>query len=450
MSEVSPGDLDGLESYAEIREYDGVSDDEFQDKQDRVKKCLTGNHSSVRSECPGVCPLCSTIWNSLADRTSHLQTHIPKDQGRQAFKEACEAIEKKIGKEYTQRMGWCELKEPQEETAWNCLVEREGIFKAGRSRDSFPQSDCKEKAIIIQRCQYMSSRCLGDQDSLESDDSFEYGGDSDEDVEGKPAHKRKRHQSKNRKPAFKFPEACPICFEAWKEKRKVMHHLQKHIPIDQGPEAIKDAVQSIKSKFEKEHNFDMGWCGECKKLLLRFRTHLNRCHDKNSRYGVLCQQCGKMINSQYIKRHEISHLEIKESDYVQCPQCPSRFKHQQYLKSHVRCVHNKKPRSAQCSTCSKVLKSREHLKRHLVIHSGVKPYSCSMCDKSFTQSSNLKAHMRQHTGDKPYVCELCEMAFNHKVSLKNHKKKLHGIDWWKERESLKKEDPERNKSDGSE
>ena len=58
--------------------------------------------------------------------------------------------------------------------------------------------------------------------------------------------------------------------------------------------------------------------------------------------------------------------------------------------------------------------------------------------------------MRQHTGDKPYVCELCEMAFTNKVSLKNHKKKLHGIDWWKERESLEKEDPERNKSDGAE
>ncbi|XP_030845000.1 zinc finger protein 652-B isoform X2 [Strongylocentrotus purpuratus] len=290
------------------------------------------------------------------------------------------------------------------------------------------------------------SKCLGDQDSLESDDSFEYGGDSDEDFKGEPTNKRKKCQRKNRQQVFKFPEACPICSEAWKDKLEVMRHLQKHIPIDKGPEAIKDAVQSIKSKFEKGYTSEMGWCGECKKLLLRCREHCNRLHNKNC--DVLCQQCGKMFKSSYIKYHEISHLEIKESDYVQCPQCPSRFKHQEHLKGHISNVH--KTRSAQCSTCGKVLKSREHLKRHLVIHSGLKPYSCSLCDRSFTQSSNLKIHMRQHTGDKPYVCELCEMAFTNKVSLKNHKKKLHGIDWWKERESLEKEDPERNKSDGAE
>ncbi|XP_011673788.1 zinc finger protein 652-B isoform X1 [Strongylocentrotus purpuratus] len=315
---------------------------------------------------------------------------------------------------------------------------------------SMPQHSSKNGKDIPGSSRAKSSKCLGDQDSLESDDSFEYGGDSDEDVEGEPAKKRKKHQSKNRKPAFKFPEACPICSEAWKEKEKIMRHLQKHIPIDKGPEAIKDAVQSIKSKFEKEHNFDMGWCGECKKLLLRFRTHLNRCHNKNPRYGVLCQQCGKMIKSCNIKMHEISHLVIKESDYVQCPECPSRFKHQEYLKGHITDAHSNKIKSTQCPTCGKIMKNREHLRRHLLIHSGLKPYPCSVCDKSFTQSSNLKAHMRQHTGDKPYVCELCEMAFTNKVTLKNHKKKLHGIDWWKERESLKKEDPERNKSDGSE
>ncbi|XP_011662222.2 zinc finger and BTB domain-containing protein 17 [Strongylocentrotus purpuratus] len=293
--------------------------------------------------------------------------------------------------------------------------------------------------------------CLGDLDNLESDDSFEYGEDSDEDSEGEPATKRKKCQSKNRKPAFKFPEECPICSEVWKEKPEMIHHLQKHIPIDKGPEAIEDAVQSIKNKFEKGHNFDMGWCGECKKLFLRFKSHFDRCHNDDPRCSVLCQQCGKMIRTTYIRTHEISHLEVNESDYVQCPQCPSRFKHQEYLKGHISKNHNNKTRKGkQCSTCGKILRNQLHLERHVLIHSGVKPYPCSICDKSFTQSSNLKIHMRQHTGDKPYVCELCEMAFTNKVSLKNHKKKLHGIDWWKERESWKKEDPERNKSDASE
>ncbi|XP_003728874.1 zinc finger protein 652-B [Strongylocentrotus purpuratus] len=279
--------------------------------------------------------------------------------------------------------------------------------------------------------QAKSSKCLDDQDSLE------YGGDSDEDVEGEPALKRKKHQSKASKPAFKFPEACPICSEAWKEKPDIMRHLHKHIPIDKGPEAIKDAVQSIESQL-KGHDFDMGWCGECKKLLLRYRSHMNRIHNKHRDRVVLCQQCGKMIRSFCIKQHQISHLEVKESDYVQCPECPSRFKHRMYLRGHIRDVHSRK--GFECSTCGKILKNRECFRRHEAIHSGVKPYPCSKCDKSFTQRSNLKVHMRQHTGDKPYVCELCEMAFTNKVSLKNHKKKLHGIDWWKERESFEKED----------
>eukprot|EP00057_Strongylocentrotus_purpuratus_P035026 XP_797466.3 PREDICTED: uncharacterized protein LOC592869 isoform X1 [Strongylocentrotus purpuratus] len=269
-----------------------------------------------------------------------------------------------------------------------------------------------------------SSKCLGGRDSLESDDSLEYGGDSDEDFD------------------FQFPEACPICSEAWEEKPEIMHHLQKHIPIDKGPEAIKDAVQLIKSKFEKGHKFDMGWCWECKELLLGFRTHYNRCHNNNPTCIVMCncKQCGKMIRSSYIKIHEISHLDIKESDYVQCPECPSRFKHRIFLKGHIKKFHFKKAlRDLQCSTCGKIFKSWQQLQRHSLIHSGLKPYSCSMCDRSFIQKNSLKIHMRQHTGDKPYVCEVCEKAFTHKISLKNHKKKQHGIDWWKEQRKIQRE-----------
>ncbi|XP_041472635.1 zinc finger protein 567-like [Lytechinus variegatus] len=274
----------------------------------------------------------------------------------------------------------------------------------------------------------------------ESDDSLEFTSSSEED---KPRRRRKQSKSKKSQPTFQFPKECPVCLEAVETKPEMIKHFETHIPVGEGSDAIKKAVKLIQSKLKKGHQYNMGWCEECKKLCMNFRGHFMACH--TAILHKLCHHCGKVVKNARMEDHMICHMEVDESDYVQCPRCPLKFKHKRYLKAHTYRVHSLK-RTQQCPTCGKMFKRANELSKHKVIHAATKPHPCSVCDKAFTQKSNLRIHMRQHTGDKPYVCDVCEAAFVNKVSLKNHKKKLHGIDWWKDREALKDLDPDPEKT----
>ncbi|XP_041472171.1 zinc finger protein 652-B-like [Lytechinus variegatus] len=261
----------------------------------------------------------------------------------------------------------------------------------------------------------------------------------------KPGRFRKGWSRRGSRIGFPYPANCPLmCSYVWKSAADKTSHMSSHLPTDQGREAFKEAIESLEKRIGNEYTHNMGWCDECDKFSACLPSHLKSVHRRRDK---LCPQCGKMIRVGAMKSHMLSHVHVDEKDYAQCPMCPARVKHREYLKQHMsRCHFGNDERSFTCSTCGKNFRSQHALNKHVVIHSSVKPFPCTECDKAFSQQSNLKIHMRQHTGHKPYGCEICEASFTNKVSLKNHKKKLHGIDWWKDRESLKDDDLETTES----
>ncbi len=235
---------------------------------------------------------------------------------------------------------------------------------------------------------------------------------------------------------------CRLCNEMLKEEDMKQHvldnHSNQHTPI---PKKHKDKV--VKSKMMGDTEPAEAFCNfEIPMLSIHMRQ---------------CPICKEYIHEKQMCRHIDSHLYVKRNRF--CDICgifiyKTKYEFQRHIYDHNRklikrykcskckrsfsdipalCRHKRKHMKNyfQCEVCGKHFNNSTQLIDHRAIHMTVKPWQCPECGKGFAKSSNLKTHRRIHSGEKPYACDVCNVAYAHNVSLKMHKKKVHGIDLWK-------------------
>ncbi|CAL1529989.1 unnamed protein product, partial [Lymnaea stagnalis] len=182
------------------------------------------------------------------------------------------------------------------------------------------------------------------------------------------------------------------------------------------------------------------------------------CGKKTTRAGglkrenVACATCGKHFRNEYhLRRHEISHSEIRPHS---CHVCTKRFKQKAHLVGHMS-VHERpqvqsespavrkkrevvkcpgRPRKSytekdlSCKECGKGFKTIYRLKRHEQSHTDIRPFSCKICGKGFKQTGHRNEHEANHEkGKKRFLCNMCGVIFRCRSSFNNHIKS-HGVE----------------------
>ncbi|XP_072031151.1 uncharacterized protein [Amphiura filiformis] len=184
-------------------------------------------------------------------------------------------------------------------------------------------------------------------------------------------------------------------------------------------------------------------CSICKKRFSHrnnLRDHKRESHLGQTKAGVPCRLCNKMVLKLYLK----VHMEkcCKEQS-LKCTVCGREFTHigllQNHLERHTKnacqycgkeCVgiksctkHEEKcfkvhSEVVTCSVCDKVV-LKKLLTGHLEQCRKEQPLTCTVCNKKFKKHKTLKKHLQHHTIN---ACQYCGKEFD-KLLLSKHEKK---------------------------
>lgn len=142
-----------------------------------------------------------------------------------------------------------------------------------------------------------------------------------------------------------------------------------------------------------------------------------------------CKFCTKsFMKSRSLRRHILTHNEVKP---YRCKACDSCFSRHDHLKVHeIRCrgkktrleicipkisldyvgkgwqnncetERNAKQETFECKVCSRSFPSQSKLSRHVTMFHAPKPFKCTRCGSSFTQEGSLKKHRKTKKCRRP-------------------------------------------------
>ncbi|XP_059363795.1 uncharacterized protein LOC132103021 [Carassius carassius] len=226
----------------------------------------------------------------------------------------------------------------------------------------------------------------------------------------------------------KFKQQCPQCFKWFRSSSFLQRHLSLH------SKETAYACMHCEQKFDSQDQylqheaFCDGLCKEHRPESLRRSEKIKSmfAEVKNQKEGTVvpgengealkCKFCTKsFLRARYLRRHILTHTEVKPYRCKTCESCFSRYDH---LKLHqARCRGKRQlevrvvkmsldslstsPQSKtqedgnmlQCKVCSKRLSTLSDLKRHMaMLHITDKPFPCKRCGKTYSTTKTLRRH----------------------------------------------------------
>ncbi|TMS11224.1 Zinc finger protein 91 [Larimichthys crocea] len=133
-----------------------------------------------------------------------------------------------------------------------------------------------------------------------------------------------------------------------------------------------------------------------------------------------CKFCTKtFMKSRSLRRHILTHNEVKPYRCKACDSCFSRYDH---LKVHQTRCKGKRSRLEVCIPKISLDDVGKGWKNRFGIESSKQPtYECKVCSRSFPTQSKLSRHNTMFHTIKLFKCAGCGSGFSHEKSLKKHR-----------------------------
>jgi len=141
-----------------------------------------------------------------------------------------------------------------------------------------------------------------------------------------------------------------------------------------------------------------------------------------------CEKCDRSFSrATHLKRHMLTHEEVKP---IQCTICTQRFSRADHLSLHMNSKHSDSTKKYQCNHCDTRFARLDLLTKHVKTkHDGnTKKEVCSLCQKTFSSKKYLRIHITKcHSGEqnKSIVCKFCSEEFQEKTEHQEHMRKMH-------------------------
>lgn len=135
-----------------------------------------------------------------------------------------------------------------------------------------------------------------------------------------------------------------------------------------------------------------------------------------------CKFCTKtFMKPRYLRRHILTHNEVKPYRCKACDSCFSRYDH---LKVHQTRCKGKKTRLEVRIPKISLEDVGKGWQNKFGIESAKKQemFECKVCSRSYTTQSKLSRHFTMFHATKLFKCTRCGSSFAHEKSLKKHKK----------------------------
>ncbi|KAK2903063.1 hypothetical protein Q8A67_007776 [Cirrhinus molitorella] len=227
----------------------------------------------------------------------------------------------------------------------------------------------------------------------------------------------------------KFKHQCPQCFRCFRSSSFLQRHLSLH------SKETAYACMHCGQKFDSQDRclqheaFCDGVIKERRLESLRGSEKIKSmfAEVKNQKEvtavpgengeSLKCKFCTKsFLRARYLRRHILTHTEVKPYRCKTCESCFSRYDH---LKLHqarcrgkrqleVRVVKMSLNTTSSTSPQSKPQEDGDNLQ-------------CKVCSKQLSTLSDLKRHMAMlHITDKPFPCKRCGKTYSSKKTLRRH------------------------------